>query len=763
MKKFYFTTIVLLFWVVAQAQIVNIPDANFKAKLIALGVDTSGDGNIQNTEALAITNLNVSNSSIYSLQGISNFINLNSLNCENNLLSTLNVNGLNNLNGLSCYNNNLTNLSINGLTYLQTVFCSGNQLISLDIIGCPNLVSLSCESNQLSSLNVSGLIGLRTLFCYNNQLTSLNLGGLSNLKDVICRNNLLQFLNLQGSNNLQTIFTRENQITNLDLSGLTNLLNIDCSYNLIQSLDLADSNNLTKLICNDNQLSTLFIKNNNQIWNDLSFFNNPNLDYICANEDDLVIVQDKVNSYGYTNCNVNSYCSFAPGGTYYNILGVSTIDFNNDGCDSTDLKYSNLRYNISDGTNSGIFIANNSGNYNIPVQTGTHLMSPQLENPSYFNVSPANVSVTFPATASPFTQDFCITPNGVHHDLEVVIIPPGNALPGFDAKYKIKYKNKGNQSENVTINFDFDDSISNYISASVMPTLQSTGNLSWSIGTLLPFAYGEIIVTLNLNSPMETPPLNAGTIIQYTVLCNGLNVDETIDDNKSRIYQTLVNSYDPNDKNCLEGNTINPAMIGEYVHYMIRFENTGTFAAQNVVVKDMIDTTKFEISTLQITEASHSCVTKISDTNKVEFIFENINLPFDNATNDGYVVFKIKTKSNLVVGNTISNSANIYFDYNFPIVTNTATSSFQTPLQNDTFVFENYFSIYPNPANDVLNITSKLTSEIYSLSIYNVLGQLVQTTTRPTKTVDVSGLKTGNYILKVNSENGISSSKFTKL
>ena len=57
----------------------------------------------------------------------------------------------------------------------------------------------------------------------------------------------------------------------------------------------------------------------------------------------------------------------------------------------------------------------------------------------------------------------------------------------------------------------------------------------------------------------------------------------------------------------------------------------------------------------------------------------------------------------------------------------------------------------------------KLTSEIYSLSIYNVLSQLVQTTTRPTKTVDVSGLKTGNYILKVVTENGVSSSKFSKL
>ncbi len=63
---------------------------------------------------------------------------------------------------------------------------------------------------------------------------------------------------------------------------------------------------------------------------------------------------------------------------------------------------------------------------------------------------------------------------------------------------------------------------------------------------------------------------------------------------------------------------------------------------------------------------------KLQHNNKVEFIFENINLPFDDANNDGFVAFKIKTKSSLVLGDTFSNSANIYFDYNFPIVTNTA-------------------------------------------------------------------------------------------
>ncbi len=92
---------------------------------------------------------------------------------------------------------------------------------------------------------------------------------------------------------------------------------------------------------------------------------------------------------------------------------------------------------------TGSLISNSSGNYSIPVSAGTHTFTPQFENPSYFTSSPASATVSFPATASPFIQNFCITPNGVHHDLEVVVIPLEPARPGFDATYKIKYKNKG--------------------------------------------------------------------------------------------------------------------------------------------------------------------------------------------------------------------------------------------------------------------------------------------------------------------------------
>ena len=100
-----------------------------------------------------------------------------------------------------------------------------------------------------------------------------------------------------------------------------------------------------------------------------------------------------------------------------------------------------------------------------------------------------------------------------------------------------------------------------------------------------------------------------------------------------------------------------------------------------------------------------------------------------------------------------SNSASIYFDYNFPIITNTATSTYQL-LNASSFVFENEFALYPNPVKDKFTIKTKNSLEIQSLEIYNTLGQIVLAIPRFSENVDVSSLQRGTYLVKVNTEKG---------
>ncbi|MBN8642639.1 MAG: T9SS type A sorting domain-containing protein [Flavobacteriales bacterium] len=841
MRKIYFLLIVFCLFNKVNAQIVSIPDANFKAKLIEANttnyiaknlsgnyfkIDSNNDGEIQLNEAQQVSYLNVSGFSIVSLEGILSFSGLVTLECIYNSLTTLDVSGLQNLEELFCEYNDLTSINLNGLQSLTILKCGYNQLQTIDLTSLINLYQLHIFYNQLQTLTINGLQNLNLIFCQNNllqsiniintpninslvcannQLTSLNFIGTTNMKAIQCSNNLLTTLNVSSLSNLEYLAFELNQISNINVEGLINLegiqfsnnplTSIDLSQNVnlnfirsnntllssldvntlpnlatlycssnnnLESLDLSSSINLTSFSCNNNiNLESLYIKNGS-IENNLNFFSNPNLHYLCVDDNQITQVQNLVTSYGYTNCEINSYCSFTPGGAFYTIEGNSKYDENNNGCDIEDINFPNLKFAINNGTNFGTTISDASGNYAIPVQSGAYTITPIIENPTYFNISPTSSNVNFPIQSSPNIQNFCISPNSIHNDLEIVIIPIDLARPGFNANYKIIYKNKGTHPQSGNLDLTFDDAIMDFISSDLTLASQSVNTLSWSFSNLEPFESREIALVMNLNSPTETPALIGGSVLNYSASITGLT-DETPIDNTTSLNQEVVNSFDPNDKTCLEGDVITPNEVGDYIHYLIRFENTGTANAQNVVVKDLIDTSKFDVTTLIPIDGSHEFYTRITNTNQVEFIFENIQLPFDDANNDGYVAFKIKTKPTLVTGNSFSNTASIYFDYNFPIITNTATTTIQA-LTNQDFEFSNYFKLAPNPANEFLTITTKSNIEVSSISIYNTLGQLILVipNAKETSSVDVSQLTTGTYFIKVISDKGSSNSKFIK-
>ncbi|MCK4344066.1 MAG: hypothetical protein KAX05_02185, partial [Bacteroidales bacterium] len=113
---------------------VNIPDDNFLNALIYRGVDTNGDGVISPAEAEAITSLNVSGRLISDMTGIEMFVNLETL---------------------LCYDNQLTSLDVSNNTALIYLNCESNHLTSLVVSNCTNLHYLRCVYNSLFSLDVS--------------------------------------------------------------------------------------------------------------------------------------------------------------------------------------------------------------------------------------------------------------------------------------------------------------------------------------------------------------------------------------------------------------------------------------------------------------------------------------------------------------------------------------------------------------------------------------------------------------------------------
>ena len=154
-----------------------IPDPNFKLALLnhIPVIDADNDGEISQTEAQAVTNLDISSKSISDITGIEYFTSLQELICYHNSLTSLNVSGLTSLRFLSCYSNSLTSLDVRGLSALQDLFCYSNSLTSLDVRGLSALQSLFCYNNSLTSLDVRGLAGLKKLWCFNNSLVSVDL------------------------------------------------------------------------------------------------------------------------------------------------------------------------------------------------------------------------------------------------------------------------------------------------------------------------------------------------------------------------------------------------------------------------------------------------------------------------------------------------------------------------------------------------------------------------------------------------------------
>ena len=581
----------------------------------------------------------------------------------------------------------------------------------------------------------------------------------------------------EAANIVALNFSNSNVASVDGLSNFINLKTLDCHGNAMAVLDISPLHFLDTLFADNNvNLTYLNLKNGRIAFNvpppppappgvgGAMLAGCVNLQYICA--DDAQIDQGMLfldYYYSQSTVNLNSYCSFTPGGTFYTIQGNAAYDNNNDGCDANDSSLPNLGFALSDGTVNTNVIGNATGNFSIYVPEGKHTITPVLENPDYFNVSPVGVTVDFPSQGSLVNQNFCIVANGVHSDLEITILPLNGARPGFDANYKIVYKNKGTSAQSGNITFGFNDAVLDFIFATPPISAQALNYRTWNFIDLQAFETRTVLVTLNLNSAAETPSVNSGFILNYTLSINSSITDETPNDNTFVMNQTVVNSFDPNNKTCLEGKTITPEMIGDYVRYIIRFKNTGTANAQNIVVKDVIDIAKFEIGSLIPLIGSHEFVTKISEINKVSFIFKNINLPFDDANNDGYIAFKIKTLATLTTEDTFSNTASIYFNYNLPVMTNESTTTIAA-LSKPDFAFKNYFGVYPNPVKESLNIVSNRPITVTSIQIYNSLGQLVMVVpnTQQMLSLNVSHLKSGNYYIKISSDSGSSSGRFLK-
>lgn len=644
MKKIINTIFaIFFFYAFANAQIVNIPDAEFKAVLLAAGVDLNMDGEIQTSEAIMVTDIEGSGSPIESLEGIKEFANLETLYCSACVLTELDVNGLQFLKTISLDNNVMESVTLSNLPSLEYFEASHNAIQTVSIVNLPLLSELQLMQNSISNAELINLPSLRLLDLSFNDLIEIELNQLTGLEDLMIMNNQLNSLNVMNLSNLQF------------------------------------------LNCMDNQLKTLFIKSaNDGLVVDLII--NDQLEYICCHENLVEYYQQELEILNIPNCIVNSFCSFTNGGEVFESSFKGRIDLNANGCDQNDNSIALLKFEVSDGVSVGCYSADDQGEFNFFLAQGSYTIKPIVDG-NKFTIQPNELTLDFP-DAQNSMNEFCLTPNQDFTDLDVSIIPIDDPRPGFLTDYKLLVRNKGTLPFTGQLSLTYIETLMDFISAEPSESEVQTNKVIWTVDNIQPFEVKNYFFTMELNAPTDDPPLNDGDYIWFESFVDIASTDDTPQDNADRIVQTVINSFDPNDKACLEGEYMSIDDVGDFLAYKIRFENTGSAEAVNIVIVDSIDLESLDFNSIEIVEASHPVFLRIKEPNVAEFVFENIYLPFDDANNDGYVLFRIRTLETLVLGDQIKNDAEIYFDFNAPIVTNETITIVTIDADEDGFVQE---------------------------------------------------------------------------
>lgn len=340
-------------------------------------------------------------------------------------------------------------------------------------------------------------------------------------------------------------------------------------------------------------------------------------------------------------------------------------------------------------------------------------------------------------------------------------------VPGFQVMYWLNVQNASWTTSfyNVTAALEYDPTFT-FDSASVVPAVNTPGYLEWNIDTLSELELAQFKVYL-------TVPANPGLIGMSTAAA-GTGGTAVPDDNPANdvhyIMPGIFGAFDPNDKQAatVGGPGFNYFMIGDdHIDYTIRFQNTGNAPATDVVLVDTLSPL-FQYAPLHVLGASHAhTAERIGQV--LRFTFPNIQLP-DSASDplgsQGFVSFRLPLQLNFWDnGLLITNAADIYFDFNPPIRTNTSVLEAMIPwsVQEEAVASAR---IMPNPARDLLTIVPDVGLAPQRIVLRSTTGQVLRDLSWPPgdaqALLDVSQLATGLYTVEVRGDHSVAVARVVK-
>jgi uncharacterized repeat protein (TIGR01451 family) len=267
-----------------------------------------------------------------------------------------------------------------------------------------------------------------------------------------------------------------------------------------------------------------------------------------------------------------------------------------------------------------------------------------------------------------------------------------------------------------------------------------------------------------------------GSIKNISGVIDPFITDTFKQNNTDTAYVTIRGSFDPNDKQVFPFHHINIDSVQkgkQILEYTVRFQNTGNDTAFLVHIADTLSS-KLDFSSLKLVSSSHPVELDWKNPNFLHFYFRNILLPDSNVNekrSHGFVKFSVRPKTTLSPGDSITNGASIYFDYNSPVVTNRVITMFKNDITGINIVSPGYkMHIHPNPTRGTLSYSFCCFVDVTSveISVHDLLGKILLKEKKGLPgerfegSLNVSSLPAGTYLLKVSTKKGVSSVKFVK-
>ncbi|WP_339887519.1 choice-of-anchor L domain-containing protein [uncultured Flavobacterium sp.] len=434
---------------------------------------------------------------------------------------------------------------------------------------------------------------------------------------------------------------------------------------------------------------------------------------------------------------------------------ISFLDSNNNGTkDAGEPNFSlgSFVHELNNNGNPMQLFSPFGNSYLFPINySDTHDLSYQIDSnyAGFYTTSTTYNDFLIAQNSGITTYYFPIVNTVPYSDVAVAISPNVSAVPGFTQINTVSYTNSGTTAANGTITLNHSSNVS-ILSVSESGAISTATGFTFDYTNLLPLETRTIDVIYSIPT---IPTVNLGDMVTTDVSITSSSTEINSNNNIFQLNEVIVGSYDPNDIMESHGELIEVSEFdsSDYLYYTIRFQNTGTANANKIRIKDILPAGLNKESIVMV-NASHD-YTLTRSNNELEWFFNNIFLVpqiVSDELSQGFVTFKIKPTAGFTTGTTIDNSAEIYFDFNPAIITNTFQTQFVNALNVENKTLSN-FVIYPNPTNDILNIQNRENSIITKVNVIDLLGKTIFTSKYEISnvTVDLSNLNSGIYFVEI--------------